>query len=293
MAEITAAMVKELREATGLGMMECKKALTEASGDLKKAEEILRIRSGAKASKVASRVAAEGSIAAYVAADGKLGTLVEVNCETDFVAKDAGFTQFARAVAQVAAEHEVADVAALGNVRLANGETVDAARQALIGRLGENMAVRRCVLVRAQGRLAHYLHGAKIGVLVDFSGGDDTLGKDLAMHIAASKPVARTRDEVAAELIERERTIAHARAIESGKPANLVDKIVEGAVTKYLGEVTLLGQVFVKDDKLTVEKLLKSRAATVHGFQLFVLGEGIERKKSDFVAEVMAAAGQA
>ena len=293
MAEITAAMVKELREATGLGMMECKKALTEASGDLKKAEEILRIRSGAKASKVASRVAAEGTIAAYVASDAKVGALVEVNCETDFVAKDAGFTQFARTLAQLAAEEELADAAALANARMANGETVDAARQALIGRLGENITVRRFVRVRAQGRLAHYLHGAKIGVLVDVSGGDDALGKDLAMHIAASKPVARTRDEVAAELIERERTIAHARAIESGKPQNLVDKIVEGAVGKYLSEVTLLGQVFVKDDKLTVEKLLKSRGATVHGFHLYVLGEGIERKKSDFVAEVMAAAGQA
>jgi len=293
MAEITAAMVKELREATGLGMMECKKALTEASGDLKKAEEILRIRSGAKASKVASRVAAEGTIAAYVASDAKVGALVEVNCETDFVAKDTGFTQFARTLAQLAAEEELADAAALGNALMANGETVDAARQALIGRLGENITVRRFVRVRAQGRLAHYLHGAKIGVLVDVSGGDDALGKDLAMHIAASKPVARTRDEVAAELIERERTIAHARAIESGKPQNLVDKIVEGAVGKYLSEVTLLGQVFVKDDKLTVEKLLKSRAATVHGFHLYVLGEGIERKKSDFVAEVMAAAGQA
>ena len=293
MAEITAAMVKELREATGLGMMECKKALTEASGDLKKAEEILRIRSGAKASKVASRVAAEGTIAAYVASDAKVGALIEVNCETDFVAKDAGFTQFARTLAQLAAEEELADAAALANARMANGETVDAARQALIGRLGENITVRRFVRVRAQGRLAHYLHGAKIGVLVDVSGGDDALGKDLAMHIAASKPVARTRDEVAAELIERERTIAHARAIESGKPQNLVDKIVEGAVGKYLSEVTLLGQVFVKDDKLTVEKLLKSRGATVHGFHLYVLGEGIERKKSDFVAEVMAAAGQA
>ena len=293
MAEITAAMVKELREATGLGMMECKKALTEASGDLKKAEEILRIKNGAKASKIASRVAAEGTIAAYVAADGKLGALAEVNCETDFVAKDPGFTQFARTVAQVAAEHDLADVTALGNECLANGESVDAARQALIGRLGENMTIRRFVRVRAQGRLAHYLHGAKIGVLVDFSGGDESLGKDLAMHIAASKPVARTRDEVAPELVERERTIAHARALESGKPANLIDKITEGAVAKYLGEVTLLGQIFVKDDKLTVEKLLKSRSATVHGFHLFVLGEGIERKKTDFVAEVMAAAGNA
>lgn len=293
MAEITAAMVKELREATGLGMMECKKALTEADGDLKKAEEILRIRSGAKASKVASRVAAEGTIAAYVAPDARTGALVEVNCETDFVAKDAGFMQFARAVAEVAATQDLADPSALAGARLPDGGTVDAARQALIGRLGENMTIRRFVRVRAEGRLAHYLHGAKIGVLVDYSGGDDALGKDLAMHIAASKPVARTRDEVPAELVERERTIAHARALESGKPANLVEKITEGAVAKYLGEVTLLGQVFVKDDKLTVEKLLKSRQATVHGFHLFVLGEGIEKKKSDFVAEVMAAAGQA
>ena len=293
MAEITAAMVKELREATGLGMMECKKALTEASGDLKKAEEILRIKSGAKASKVASRVAAEGTIAAFVGPDAKTGALVEVNCETDFVAKDPGFTQFARTVAQVVAEHEIADLNALANERAPSGETVDAARQALIGRLGENITIRRFVRVEAQGRLAHYLHGAKIGVLVDLSGGDDTLGKDLSMHVAASKPVARTREEVPADLIERERTIAHARAVESGRPANLIDKITEGAVAKYLSEVTLLGQVFVKDDKLTVEKLLKSRGATVHGFHLYVLGEGIEKKKSDFVAEVMAAAGQA
>jgi elongation factor Ts len=286
-------MVKELREATGLGMMECKKALTEASGDLKKAEEILRIKSGAKASKVASRVAAEGTIAAFVAPDAKSGALVEVNCETDFVAKDSGFTQFARTVAQVAAASDTIDLAALADARTPGGESVDAARQALIGRLGENITIRRFVRVQAQGRLAHYLHGAKIGVLVDYSGGDDVLGKDLAMHIAASKPVACTREEVPGELIERERTIAHARAVESGRPANLLDKITEGAVAKYLSEVTLLGQIFVKDDKLTIEKLLKSRGATVHSFHLYVLGEGIEKKKSDFVAEVMAAAGQA
>ena len=293
MADITAAMVKELREATGFGMMECKKALTEAQGDLKKAEEILRIRSGAKASKVASRVAAEGMIAAHVAADGKSGALVEVNCETDFVAKDSGFTQFARAVAQVAAERDIADLDALNKERLPSGEEIDATRQALLGKLGENINIRRFVRVQAQGRLAHYLHGAKIGVLVDYSGGDGALGKDLAMHIAASKPVARTRNEVAPELIERERTIAHARAVESGRPANLLEKITEGAVAKYLSEVTLFGQLFVKDDKLTVEKLLNSRGATVDSFYLYVLGEGIEKKKSDFVAEVMAAAGQA
>jgi elongation factor Ts len=293
MAEISASMVKELREATGLGMMECKKALTEAGGDIKKAEEILRIKSGAKASKVAGRIAAEGVVAAHVGADGRDGALAEVNCETDFVAKDAAFVQFARAVAQVAAEKGIAEPEILNQEALPSGETVEAARQALISKLGENMNVRRLAAVKAQGRLASYLHGTRIGVLVDYSGGDETLGKDLAMHIAASKPVARSRDEVPPELIERERNIARARAIESGRPENLLDKIVEGAVSKYLAEVTLLGQPFVKDDKQTVEKLLKAKGATVHAFHMFVLGEGIEKKKSDFVAEVMAAAGQA
>jgi elongation factor Ts len=293
MADITASMVKELREATGLGMMECKKALVEAEGDLKKAEEILRIKSGAKASKVAGRVAAEGAITAHVVAGGKVGALVEVNCETDFVAKDAGFTEFVREVAQAAAEQSTGDVEVLGQSKLASGQTVDAARQALIGKLGENMTLRRVALVQAQGALASYLHGSRIGVLVDYSGGDETLGKDLAMHIAASKPVALSREQVPAELIERERTIARARAEEDKKPANLIDRIVDGAVNKYLSEVTLLGQPFVKDDKQSVEKLLKSRGATVHAFHMFVLGEGIEKKKTDFVAEVMAAAGQA
>jgi elongation factor Ts len=274
-------------------MMECKKALVEAEGDLKKAEEILRIKSGAKASKVAGRVAAEGAITAHVVAGGKVGALVEVNCETDFVAKDAGFTEFVREVAQAAAEQSTGDVEVLGQSKLASGQTVDAARQALIGKLGENMTLRRVALVQAQGALASYLHGSRIGVLVDYSGGDETLGKDLAMHIAASKPVALSREQVPAELIERERTIARARAEEDKKPANLIDRIVDGAVNKYLSEVTLLGQPFVKDDKQSVEKLLKSRGATVHAFHMFVLGEGIEKKKTDFVAEVMAAAGQA
>jgi len=293
MAEITASMVKELREATGLGMMECKRALTEAGGDLKKAEEIMRIKSGAKASKVAGRIAAEGAVTAALSADGKVGALVEVNCETDFVAKDASFVDFARAVAQVATEQPVADVEALNQAKLTSGETVDAARQALIAKLGENMTLRRMVRVQAQGKLASYLHGSRIGVMVDYSGGDETLGKDLAMHIAASKPVALSKEQVPAELVERERTIAKARAEEDKKPANLVDRIVDGAVNKYLSEVTLLGQPFVKDDKQTVEKLLKSKGATVHAFHMFVLGEGIEKKKTDFVAEVMAAAGQA
>ncbi len=293
MADITASMVKELREATGLGMMECKKALVEADGDLTKAEEILRIKSGAKASKVAGRVAAEGVITAHVVAGGKAGALVEVNCETDFVAKDVGFVEFAREVAQAAAEHSAGDAESLGQRKLASGQTVDVARQALIGKLGENMTLRRVALVQAQGTLASYLHGSRIGVLVDYSGGDEALGKDLAMHIAASKPVALSREQVSADLIERERTIARARAEEDNKPANLIDRIVDGAVNKYLSEVTLLGQPFVKDDKQSVEKLLKSRGATVHAFHMFVLGEGIEKKKTDFVAEVMAAAGQA
>src|SRR5690606_4226855 len=211
----------------------------------------------------------------------------------DFVAKDAAFGEFARAVAQVAAEKLITEPEALAREQLPSGETVEAALQALIGKLGEKMTLRRVSAVKAQGRLASYLHGTRIGVLVDYSGGDDALGKDLAMHIAASKPVARSRDEVPAELIERERTIARARAVESGRPANLLDKIVDGAVGKYLSEVTLLGQPFVKDDKRTVEKLLKAKGATVHAFHMFVLGEGIEKKKSDFAAEVMAAAGQA
>ncbi|RPI43078.1 MAG: elongation factor Ts, partial [Betaproteobacteria bacterium] len=252
-----------------------------------------RIKSGAKASKVAGRVAAEGAVTAHVSTDAKSGALVEVNCETDFVAKDAAFAQFARTVAQLAAEQTLADIEALSRSPMAGGETVDAVRQALIGKLGENITIRRMVKVQAKGRLAAYLHGSRIGVIVDYSGGDETLGKDLAMHIAASKPVALARDQVSAEVVERERSIARARAQEDGKPANLIDRIADGAVNKFLSEVTLLGQPFVKDDKQTVEKLLKARGASVHGFEIFVLGEGIEKKKSDFVAEVMAAAGQA
>ena len=290
MAEITASMVKELRERTGLGMMECKKALEEAGGDMKKAEDLLRIKSGAKASKVAGRVAAEGAVAASVSADGKTGALVEVNSETDFVAKDANFTAFAASVAQVAVAQQAESTEALAQQKLPSGGTVEAARQALIMKLGENLGLRRVALHRAQGRLAYYLHGNRIGVMVDFSGGDEALGKDLAMHIAASKPIAVSRDQVPADTIAREREIARARALESGKPANLVDKIVEGSVQKFLSEVTLLGQPFVKDDKLTIEKLLAAKGARVNAFSLFVVGEGIEKKQSDFAAEVAQAA---
>ena len=293
MAEITASMVKELRSRTGLGMMECKKALEEAGGDMSKAEDLLRIRSGAKASKVAGRIAAEGTIGIHISGDRKLGALVEVNCETDFVAKDRTFTGFATAVAELAAAGNITDVGALAQARLASAESVEATRQALVMKLGENISVRRAAVHKAKGRLAHYLHGTRIGVMIDLEGGDETLGKDLAMHVAASKPIAISRDQIPAELIARERDIAKARALESGKPANLVEKIVEGSVQKYLAEVTLLGQAFVKDDKSTVEKLLVAKGAKVHAFTLFVVGEGIEKKASDFAAEVMAQAAQA
>ena len=293
MAEITASMVKELRSRTGLGMMECKKALEEAGGDMNKAEDLLRIRSGAKASKVAGRVAAEGTIGIHLSGDRKLGALVEVNCETDFVAKDQNFAGFAKAVAELAAAGNITDVDVLAQARLASGESVEVTRQALVMKLGENISVRRAAVHKARGGLAHYLHGTRIGVMVDLEGGDETLGKDLAMHVAASKPISVSRDQVPAELIAREREIAKARALESGKPANLVEKIVEGSVQKYLAEVTLLGQAFVKDDKTTVEKLLAAKGAKVHAFTLFVVGEGIEKKAADFAAEVMAQAAQA
>jgi len=293
MADITAGMVKELRERTGLGMMECKKALEEAAGDMKKAEDLLRIKSGAKAGKMAGRVAAEGAIGVYVSGDGKLGALVEVNCETDFVAKDANFAGFVKSVAGLAATKSITDVEALAKTELSPGQTVEATRQALVMKLGENMSVRRIAVHKAKGKLAYYLHGTKIGVMLDLEGGDDVLGKDLSMHIAASKPISVSRDQVSPELISREREIARARALESGKPANIVDKIVEGSVQKYLAEVTLLGQPFVKDDKVTVEKLLASRGAKVNAFTLFIVGEGIEKKSSDFAAEVAAQAAQA
>ncbi|HET8610631.1 MAG TPA: translation elongation factor Ts [Burkholderiales bacterium] len=293
MAEITAAMVKELREATGLGMMECKKALVESGGDMKAAADLMRIKSGAKASKIAGRIAAEGAVAAHIAADGKRGALVEVNCETDFVAKDESFGAFVTALAQTAVAEGSEDVAALSNARLASGETVEVARQALIAKLGENIGVRRVALIDAQGRLASYLHGRRIGVLIDVSGGDAQLGKDLAMHVAASKPLTVSQEDVAADVIAKEREIYAAQAAESGKPANIVEKMVEGRIVKFLAEVTLLGQPFVKDPDQTVGQLLKSKNATVHAFRLFVVGEGIEKRKDDFAAEVMAQAGQA
>lgn len=293
MAEITAGMVRELREKTDAPMMECKKALTEAGGDIGKAEEILRVKLGNKATKAAARVAAEGVVAAQVAADGKTGAIIEVNCETDFVAKNDDFLAFASALAGLVVKHAPADVAVLSSLEI-DGAPVEETRKALVGKIGENVSIRRFQRLTAQGKLAIYIHGgAKIGVIVDLKGGDDALGKDLAMHIAASKPVALSRADVSAELVQRERDIAAAKAAESGKPANIVEKMVEGSVQKFLKEVTLLGQPFVKDDKQSIEQLLKAKGATVSGFALYVVGEGIEKKKDDFAAEVMAQVGAA
>lgn len=290
MAEITASMVKELRELTGLGMMECKKALVEADGDIKAAEDALRIKSGAKAGKAASRIAAEGVVGSFISADRKTGALIEVNCETDFVAKNDDFNNFAKELAQAVALHNPADVAALSAMKLASGSTIEEARQGLVMKLGENIAARRFVRFSSAGQMAAYLHGTKIGVLVDYTGGDEALGKDIAMHIAASKPVCVSKEQVPADLLAKEREIYTAQAAESGKPANIVEKMVEGRVTKYLAEVTLVGQPFVKDPDMTVEKLLASKSAKVNAFQMFVVGEGIEKRSTDFAAEVAAAA---
>ncbi len=297
MAEITASMVKELREATGLGMMECKKALVETNGDFKAAEELMRIKSGAKASKAASRVTAEGVIGSFLAADGKTGTVAEVNCETDFVAKNDDFMAFARNVAETVAKNNPADVEALLALPIANGSgTVEETRKALVMKLGENLTVRRFErYTTTTGKLATYLHGNKIGVMVNFTGGDDVLGKDIAMHIAASKPKSVDASGVNPEDIATERRIAIEKAKESGKPEAMLEKIAEGTVQKFLKEVTLLGQVFVKaeDGKQTIEQLLKSKGASVTAFQMFIVGEGIEKKVEDYAAEVAAASAAA
>ena len=288
MAEISAGMVKELRDKTDAPMMECKRALTEANGDMGRAEEILRIKLGNRASKAASRVTAEGVVAAYISPEGRNGALVEVNCETDFVAKNAEFLAFAAAVAELVAAHNPSDVAGLSALVGKGGATVEELRRALVGKIGENMAIRRFARIAAKGRLAAYVHGgARIGVLIDVTGGDDVLAKDLALHIAASKPVALSPSDVPAAVVQKERDIAAEKAAESGKPAAIVEKMVEGSVQKFLKEVTLLGQPFVKNDKQSVGELLKSKSASVAAFALFVVGEGIERKKSDFVSEVM------
>jgi elongation factor Ts len=292
MAEITAGMVKALREKTDAPMMECKKALAEAGGDMTKAEEILRIKLGNRATRAASRIAAEGVVAAYIAPDGRSGALVEVNCETDFVAKNGEFLGLAGAIAELVASRNPVTVEALAELPF-KGSTVEEARKALVGKIGENLAIRRFVRMMAQGRLAVYIHGgARIGVMADVVGGDEALARDIAMHIAAAKPVALSAAAVPAELVQKERAIAAAKAAESGKPAHIVEKMVDGAVQKFLKEVTLLGQPFVKNDQQSIEQLLKSKGAAVAGFALYVVGEGLEKRKDDFVSEVMAQVGQ-
>lgn len=290
MAAITASMVAELRAKTDAPMMECKKALTEAEGDFDKAEELLRVKLGSKAGKAASRVTAEGVVAASVS--GTTGALVEVNCETDFVSKNDDFLAFTNAVAELVAKNNPADVAALSALPLSQagfGPTVEDVRKGLIGKIGENMSIRRFKRYADGGKLASYLHGTRIGVIVEFNG-DDVAAKDVAMHVAAMKPVSLSSSDVPAALIEKERSVAALKAAESGKPADIVAKMVDGSVTKYLKEVSLFNQVFVKaaDGKQTVEQHLKSVKTEVKAFTLYVVGEGIEKKVDDFAAEVAA-----
>jgi elongation factor Ts len=285
MAAITASMVGALRAKTDAPMMECKKALTEADGDLDRAEELLRVKLGSKASKAASRVTAEGVVASHVA--NGVGVLVELNCETDFVAKNDDFLAFSKAVAELIATANPADVAALSALPL-ESLTVDQVRTALIGKIGENVSIRRFVRYQSADKLASYLHGTRIGVLVEFKGAEEQVGRDIAMHIAAMKPVSLSSDQVPPELIAKERSIAEQKAAESGKPAEIISKMVEGSVQKYLKEVSLLNQSFVKNDKQTVEQMLKAANASVSAFTLYVVGEGIEKRQDDFAAEVAA-----
>src|SRR3954469_20151555 len=288
MAAITASMVAELRGKTDAPMMECKKALTEANGDFEKAEEILRVKLGNKAGKASSRVTAEGVVTAFI--DGSTGALLETNSETDFVAKNDSFLALARAAAELVARHNPADVAALSALPYSQdgfGPTLEDVRKGLIGKIGENMSFRRFKRFSGGGKLASYLHGTRIGVVVKYEG-DERAAKDVAMHVAAMKPVALSSKDVPAELIEKERSIASQKAAESGKPAEIVAKMVEGSVQKYLKEVSLLNQPFVKNDKQTVEQMLKAANTTIKGFTLYVVGEGIEKKADDFAAEVAA-----
>ena len=288
MAAITASMVAELRAKTDAPMMECKKALTEADGDMGRAEEILRVKLGNKAGKAASRITAEGVVAASV--QGNTGALIEVNCETDFVSKNESFLAFVKSCADLVSAHNPADIAALSALPLSQdgfGPTVEDVRKGLIGKIGENMAVRRFRRYAGGGQLAHYLHGTRIGVMVEFEG-SEVAAKDVAMHVAAMKPVSLSSAEVPADLVERERRVAAEKAAESGKPAEIVAKMVEGSVQKFLKEVSLFNQTFVKNDKQTVEQMLKAASTTVKGFTLYVVGEGIEKKVDDFAAEVAA-----
>ncbi len=285
MAEITASLVKELREMTDAPMMDCKKALTEVDGDLQKAEELLRVKFGNKASKVSSRVAAEGLISIAISTDSKNGAIVEINSETDFCAKNDEFIKFCQDVSNATLQSRPSDIDSLKNVEM-NGVSVEESRSNLVGKIGENISPRRFALVEANGNLFSYLHGGKIGVLLDLSGGNEDLGKDIAMHIAASKPKALDESGIDQELIDSEKRVALEKAKEAGKPEEMLDKIATGSVNKFLKEVTLLNQPFVKDDKQTIQNLLDSNNAKINSFHLYIVGEGIEKVQSDFAAEV-------
>ena len=289
MAEITASMVKELRDRTDAPMMDCKKALTEAEGDMTRGEEILRVRFGNKASKAAGRVAAEGTVGISISADGKTGAMIEVNSETDFCAKNEDFLKFVNELAGIVASSNAVDITAVNALAMRDA-TVEEARAQLVGKIGENITPRRFVRPAVQGKLASYVHGSKIGVLVDLVGGDDTLAKDIAMHIAAAKPKSLDASGISQDLIDTERRVAIEKAKEAGKPEAMLEKIADGTVAKFLKEVTLLSQVFVKDDKFTIESLLKSKNASVASFTMFTVGEGIEKAVVDYAAEVAAAA---
>ena len=289
MAEITASMVKDLRDRTDAPMMDCKKALTEANGDSARAEEILRVRFGNKASKAAGRVAAEGIVIAFVAKDGKTGTLLEVNSETDFCAKNEDFLKYAHDLVSAVNEKNPANIEALANLAMSSGNAEDVRAQ-LVGKIGENITPRRFVRHQTNGQIVSYVHGGRIGVLLDLQGGDEALGKDLAMHIAANKPKALNASGIDAQLIEVEKRVAIEKAKEGGKPEAMLEKIAEGTVQKFLKEVTLLNQPFVKDDKVTIEQLLKSHNATINAFCIYSVGEGIEKAVVDYAAEVAAAA---
>ncbi len=285
---ITAAMVKELRERTGSGMMECKKALVEADGDMEKAIENMRKSGLAKADKKSGRTAAEGSIGIKVSDDGKTAAMVDVNCETDFVAKGDDFVNFVNDIANSLVAANVETDEQLAEMPLSTGETVENTRRALIAKLGENITVRRFVKYTVEGGNSSYLHGSKIGVIVELAKHDPELGKDVAMHIAAINPAHVSEKDVPAEAVEKEKEIFTAQALESGKPAEIVEKMIVGRIKKFLGEITLEGQPFIKDDKTTVGKLLKSKDNAVVRFTRFEVGEGIEKKEEDFAAEVMA-----
>ena len=289
MAEITASMVKDLRDRTDAPMMDCKKALTEANGDSARAEEILRVRFGNKASKAAGRVAAEGIVIAFVAKDGKTGTLLEVNSETDFCAKNEDFLKYAHDLVSAVNEKNPANIEALANLAMSSGNAEEVRAQ-LVGKIGENITPRRFVRYQTNGQIVSYVHGGRIGVLLDLQGGDEALGKDLAMHIAANKPKALNASGIDAQLIEVEKRVAIEKAKEAGKPEAMLEKIAEGTVQKFLKEVTLLNQPFVKDDKVTIEQLLKANNATINAFSIYSVGEGIEKAVVDYAAEVAAAA---